>query len=331
MNQTRSLSGGKTDLIVTSWSELFHSEQAKGIAMESDRDQRSTGCRFPFLGLRRNKVIPHNNEEETLQQLQPESVSNMEKRQRKLEERRRQQDCETQMSTRKKIRKECKRDLGTEEMTVKEIEDKKISDLMKILHQQRTEIQRCIEVDEALKRELKEKREMLSRKRMEYKKAKERDAKLRRDLNMMKKRIAQEEQKREEERTYLEQIDYLHIFNVLTVLKCREQMDMQMQSEETLHHTEERAFIDGPSTSFLAEPTTSFNVSDSEESEEPGSEIESFQEPEAEELASETPINMEEKCENSPRPEPSGCFSRFRFPKIRIPKFSFKKVKKRAD
>ncbi|KAL7832742.1 hypothetical protein SRHO_G00297600 [Serrasalmus rhombeus] len=102
---------------------------------------------------------------------------------------------------------------------------------------------------------------------------------------MMKKRIAQEEQKREEERTYLEQIDYLHIFNVLTVLKCREQM----------HHTEERAFIDGPSTSFLAEPTTSFNVSDSEESEEPGSEIESFQEPEAEELASETPINMEEK------------------------------------
>ncbi|KAL7832746.1 hypothetical protein SRHO_G00297680 [Serrasalmus rhombeus] len=138
---------------------------------------------------------------------------------------------------------------------------------------------------------------------------------------MMKKRIAQEEQKREEERTYLEQIDYLHIFNVLTVLKCREQM----------HHTEERAFIDGPSTSFLAEPTTSFNVSDSEESEEPGSEIESFQEPEAEELASETPINMEEKCENSPRPEPSGCFSRFRFPKIRIPKFSFKKVKKRAD
>ncbi|KAL7832752.1 hypothetical protein SRHO_G00297700 [Serrasalmus rhombeus] len=263
--------------------------------MESDRDQRSTGCRFPFLGLRRNKVIPHNNEEETLQQLQPESVSNMEKRQRKLEERRRQQDCETQMSTRKKIRKECKRDPGTEEMTVKEIEDKKISDLMKILHQQRTEIQRCIEVDEALKRELKEKREMLSRKRMEYKKAKERDAKLRRDLNMMKKRIAQEEQKREEERTYLEQIDYLHIFNVLTVLKCREQMDMQMQSEETLHHTEERAFIDGPSTSFLAEPTTSFNVSDSEESEEPGSEIESFQEPEAEELASETPINMEEK------------------------------------
>ncbi|KAL7832736.1 hypothetical protein SRHO_G00297540 [Serrasalmus rhombeus] len=99
--------------------------------MESDRDQRSTGCRFPFLGLRRNKVIPHNNEEETLQQLQPESVSNMEKRQRKLEEGRRQQDCETQMSTRKKIRKECKRDPGTEEMmTVKEIQDKKISDLM---------------------------------------------------------------------------------------------------------------------------------------------------------------------------------------------------------
>ncbi|KAL7832734.1 hypothetical protein SRHO_G00297520 [Serrasalmus rhombeus] len=348
--------------------------------MESDRDQLSTGCRFPFFCLPRNKVIPHNNEEENLQQLQPESVSNMEKRQRKLEEGRRQQDCETQMSTRKfritlapppahlykqqlavggktelvpkkagyssvvwnwfgfaatdadqtsprckKIRKECKRDPGTEEMmTVKEIQDKKISDLMKILHQQKTEIQRCIEMDEALKRELKEKREMLSRKRMDYKKAKEREAEFRRDLNMMKERIAQQEQKREEERTYLEQIDYLHIFNVLTVLKCREQMDMKMQSEETLQHTEERAFIDGPSTSFLTEPTTSFNVSDSEESEEPGLEIQSFQEPEAEEPASETPNNTEEKCENSPRPEPSRCFSRFRFPKIRIPKFSFK-------
>ncbi|KAL6458031.1 hypothetical protein MHYP_G00332630 [Metynnis hypsauchen] len=335
--------------------------------MESNQDQHSppspTGHGCWFFCLPRKKVIPYNNEEETIQQLQPERDSEMEKRQRKLEEGSRQQDRETQMSTRKKTRQEFERDPSTEEMMGGNEMQKKIIDLKKKLQQQKRELQRCIEKDEALKRELEEKTEILSRKRMEYKKAKEREAELRRGLEMMKERIPQREQKREDESKYLEQIDFVHVFNVLTVQKCREQMDMQMQSEETLHHTvEKRAFIDGneettdqkqdepreqerlnggalspeqpkPSTSSLAEPTTPFNVSDSEENECASQVSQSFEESEAEEPASETPKNTDEKCENSPRPEQSAFkwFSRFRLPKIRMPKLTFKKGKIRPE
>ncbi|KAL6458032.1 hypothetical protein MHYP_G00332620 [Metynnis hypsauchen] len=145
--------------------------------MESNQDQHSppshTGRGCWFFCLPRKKVIPHNNEEETIQQLQPERDSKMEKRQRKLEEGRRQQDRETQMSTRKKTRREFERDPSKEEMMgVNEIQKKKIRDLKKKLQQRKRELQRCIEKDEALKRELEEKIEMLSRKRMKLKKAK---------------------------------------------------------------------------------------------------------------------------------------------------------------
>ncbi|KAL7825169.1 hypothetical protein AOLI_G00323760 [Acnodon oligacanthus] len=295
--------------------------------MESNQQHsppRPTGCWRWYIRPRRNKVIPFETEEERIQQR--EKDSKMEKRERKLEEGRRQQECE--------------------------IHNKKMRDL-KIKHQQlKIDLQRCKEKDEALKRELKEKTEMLSRRRTDYKEARERETELRRRLQMMKERIEQQEEKREDERGHLDYIDFLHVFNVLTVQKCREQMSMQMQTEETLHHTvDKRANMDGneeatdqkqdepqeqerlnggalspeqptPSTSSLAEPTTPFSVRDSVEKEKPGSQIQSFQEPEAEEQASETQKHTDEKCEKSPRPEPSAfkCFSRFRFPKIRIPK-----------
>ncbi|XP_036426604.1 trichohyalin-like [Colossoma macropomum] len=384
--------------------------------MKSNQDEQSppspTGCGCWCSCLRRRKIIPHKNEEEK-------------KRQRKLEEGRRQQNRESETSTRKKSGQDCMREACTEEMIgVGEIQKKKIRDLKKRLQQQKLEIQSCIEKEEALKRELKQMKDILSKRRMENRKAREREEELRRGLEMMKERISQRERKREEERKYRDgYFDFLHVFNLLTVLNCREQMDMKMQRGEKLHHkVEKRAFSDGnqqktrdqkqdesreqeklnggvlspeqpeasssltePSwpigetrafnrnqhnnkdqqqdkpreqqnlqgfswsvslnggalspeqpklpTSSLAEPTTPFNVRDSEENEEPGSQLQSFQEPEAEEPASETQINTDEKCENSPRPQPSvfKCFSRFWLPKIRMPKLSFKKWRKRAD
>ena len=140
------------------------------------------------------------------------------------------------------------RETSSEEMIgVGEIQKKKIRDLKKRLQQQKLEVQSCIEKEEALKRELKQMKEVLSRRRMENRKAREREAELRRGLEMMKERIAQRERKREEERKYVDDyFDFLHVFNLLNVLNCREQMDMKMQAEEKLHHkVEKRAFSDG--------------------------------------------------------------------------------------